>query len=556
MKPIYQRHPEYTLRVCKSQEMRSIDEVAENSFSITPEILMENAGRSASQILVQEYPTAGIQTTILVFAGRGNNAGDAFVVARRLLGLGRRVQVFCMEGSRPWNSFVQRNFEILQKLKCPLVALESVAHLEAFCREAQGPFTIIDGLIGTGFRGKSDGLLFDLIEFINKRSVIREVISLDIPTGINGDTGDSGGNCIRADLTVSFGFPKVGHFVAPGSLQRGKLVNVDISLPFHFRTEGEVYWINPHVAQVLLPQRTIEGYKNSFGHSLLIGGTRGRLGAIELASRAALKVGTGLVTVMTWQDAAADLLGRIQSECMLYPIPLEGMEREDARQRLRSHYASVVVGPGMGMRPQGREVLEEVLQSFQGPVLLDADALNLVAEYKLFELLQKRQGPTVLTPHPGEMSRLLGESGSEWSQDPVGAIKRLVDMTHAIVVLKGAATWIHGPGEKVYLHYQPNDAMAKAGSGDILAGMIGGLLAQSCSLSGGTCSEFSALEMALLGVSLHGLAGRHVLKNIGSRSALAGDLIEAISFASKEIDAQNIQDASERYPIESRAYLP
>lgn len=533
------KHPNESMRVTTSTEMREIDRIAEEEYGILPEILMENAGRSAAQILLESYPTAGVETEILVFAGSGNNAGDAFVAARRLIGLGRRVRIFFIEPSTKYPASVARNFQILKKLGAKLAPLDQIGSLEAFLAQAPGPFTVIDGLLGTGLKGDLEGLYADVVEVINRMKA-REVIALDIPTGVSGDTGVIHGNAVQASVTVSFGFPKLGHFLPPGAAKRGTLINVDISLPFRFRTEGDQFLLLRSPLSAMLKERDRYGHKNSFGHTLLIGGAPGRTGAIEMASRACHRMGTGLVTVATWEDSFEVMMQKIASETMGVPLKLEGKDYELYRQTIPT-YSSIVVGPGLGLRSEGKKILEELLAQYQGPIVLDADALNLVADHGMHSLILARRAPTVLTPHPGEMARLLGITTEEVTRDVIKSLRAAVKMTNAIVLLKGAATLIGSSDQRIYLNHYPNDGMATAGSGDVLAGMIGGLLGQ----------KMDPAQATLLGVYLHSLAGGIAAESKGHRSMTATDIIENIANAFKEIKTER----DSKFSIECRADL-
>lgn len=528
-----------SMRVTTSTEMREIDRIAEEEYGIAPEILMENAGRSAAQILLEHFPTAGTETEILVFAGSGNNAGDAFVAARRLIGLGRRVRIFYIEPSNKYPASVERNFKILEKIGAKLTLIDQIGSVEAFLAQASGPFTVVDGLLGTGLKGDLVGLYADVVEVINQMKA-REVLSLDIPTGVSGDTGIIHGNAVQATVTVSFGFPKLGHFLPPGAAKRGSLINVDISLPYHFRAEGDQFLLLRSPLAALLKERDRYGHKNSFGHTLLIGGTPGRTGAIEMASRACHRMGTGLVTVATWEDCFEGLMQKLASETMAVPLKTEGKDYELYRQAIPT-YSSIVVGPGLGLRPEGKKILGDLLAGYQGPMVLDADALNLVADYGMHDLLVARKAPTVLTPHPGEMARLLGLSKEEVMRDVIKSLKAAVEKTHAIVLLKGAATLIGSPDRPIYVNHYPNDGMATAGSGDVLAGMIGGLLGQ----------KMEASEATFLGVYLHSLAGGIAAESKGHRSMTATDIIENIANAFKEIKT----DRDSKLSIECRVHL-
>ncbi len=527
------------MRICTSQEMREIDMIAEKQYLVDPDILMENAGRGAVEMIFEHYPGAGRDTEFLIMAGKGNNAGDAFVVARRLICLERRVRIFTLLPPDSYKGAVRKNFDILRAMNAKITYLEAPSDLEAFFRSSSGPYTIIDGIFGTGLKGNLEGNFYDVVEVINRQQV-QQVIALDMPSGVNGDTGKIHGVAIDATLTVSFGFPKLGHFMPPGASKRGLLVNVDISLPPRFRNEGDKFLLLKSAMASLLASRDRYGHKNSFGHALLIGGSPGRLGAINMASRACHKTGAGLVTVATWKDSFDTLLARLADETMAVPLALEGEEYEVYRRNLKQ-YSSIVMGPGLGMREDAKKLLQEILSNYRGPVVLDADAINLVGEHHLHDFIVKRGAPTILTPHMGEMARLLGRPKSSILEDPAKAVRDAVDQTHAVVLLKGAATLIGSVEGQLFLNHYPNDGMATAGSGDVLAGMIGGLLGQ----------DMDALHATQLGVFLHSLAGDHAAKALGHRSMTATAIIENIGNAYKELQ----ETKAPSFPEEGRARL-
>ena len=367
-----------------------------------------------------------------------------------------------------------------------------------------------------------------------------EIIALDIPTGVSGDTGVIQGTSIQATLTISFGFPKLGHFLPPGAARRGELINVDISLPPRFRKEGDKYLLMKPEMGALIKERDKYGHKNSFGHTLLIGGSPGRLGAIVMAARACHRMGTGLVTVATWKDGFDILLAKMPLETMAVSIDTNSPEYPSYKKNL-ADYTSIVIGPGLGLRPEGKQILTDVLTHYQGPLVIDADALNLVAEHRLHDLIANRRAPTVMTPHPGEMARLMGMGKEEITSDPMRVIRDAVARTHATVLLKGAATIVGGVEDVLYLNHYPNDGMATAGSGDVLAGMIGGLVGQ----------KMDPFQGTLLGVYLHSLAGDFAAQALGHRSMTAHDIIENISNAFKDIKATPIPTV----PVEVRAKL-
>ncbi|MGE0615882.1 MAG: NAD(P)H-hydrate epimerase, partial [Bacteriovoracia bacterium] len=368
------------LRICTSSEMRELDRLAETEYKIDAQLLMENAGRAAVNVLFEYFPDAGKQTEILVFAGKGNNAGDAFVVARRLLCLERKVRIFHLVDPSQYSGPVRKNYEILKQMKAKLIHLDTAADLESFFKSSSGPFTVIDGILGTGLKGNLEGIFYDVVEIINHQR-FSQVVALDMPTGVNGDSGAVHGTSILANLTVSFGFPKLGHFFPPGAGRRGELVNVDISLPPRFRKEGDKFLLRRQPMAKLLKRRDRYGHKNSFGHTLLVGGSPGRLGAIVMAARTCHKMGTGLVTVASWKDSMDILLMKLPDETMAVPIELEGPELETYMKALKG-YSSIVVGPGLGTRPDGKILMEHLLGAYKGPLVIDADGLNLISDYK------------------------------------------------------------------------------------------------------------------------------------------------------------------------------
>ncbi|MCC7441428.1 MAG: NAD(P)H-hydrate dehydratase [Bdellovibrionales bacterium] len=530
------------MRICTNAEMRELDRVAEMEYGISPEILMENAGRAAVSVLFDHFPKAGHRSEILVFAGKGNNAGDAFVVARRLLCLDRKVRVFHLVPGSEYRGATQRNFEILQRLKAKMMLLETSSDLDAFFKSSPGPYLAIDGIIGTGLKGPLNGIFRDVVDMINANCP--DVVALDIPTGVSGDTGMVQGDSIMAALTLSFGFPKLGHFLPPGAGRRGKLVNVDISLPARFRREGNKHLVRRGPLADLLKNRDRYGHKNSFGHTLLVGGSPGKLGAITMAAKATQRMGTGLSTVATWPDGMDSLLTRLPDETMAVPIAWEGEQWEYYRKNINHQYSSVVVGPGMGRRPESKEAMVKLLTAYDGPLVIDADALNVIADHDLHGLVAKRQGRVVLTPHPGEMARLLKIEKSAVLGDPLAAVKKAVELTYGVVLLKGAATIISSPDDRYFFNHYPNDGMATAGSGDVLAGMIGGLVGQGMDTFNGT----------LLAVYLHSLAGDFAARAKGHRSMTAPDIIENIANAFQELKEKG-DSRDSLLPEEARAHL-
>lgn len=521
------------LRICTNQEMRQLDQTAETEMGITPVLLMENAGRAATEIILREYPRAGLDDEILVFAGKGNNAGDAFVVARQLLSHGRKVRVFHLIRAAEYKGATLENFKILERMKAKLTHLGETAELEAFFERVGSARYAIDGIIGTGLKGNLEGHFYEVVEVINR--FVDQVVSLDIPTGVNGDSGQVQGTAIHAAMTISFGFPRMGHFLPPGAGFCGKLINVDISLPHRFSKEGNKFLLQATTVGRKIVRRDRYAHKNTFGHVLLLGGSPGRTGAISMATRAALRSGAGLATAATWSDSMSLLVPQLPIEAMTLKIPDEAGDFESYQDRIKE-FSAMVVGPGMGSRKDAISLIELLIKHYNRPMVLDADALNLISENGMHQLLRDRKAPTVLTPHPGEMARLISWKKEDVLNNPIDALKEAVDRTHAVVMLKGAATLLYSPNEVMYLNHFPNSGMATAGSGDVLAGLIGGLLAQGN----------SGFDAALAGVYLHSLAGAKAAKRAAPRGMIATDIIKHIPNAYLELQKKYGEEEESR----------
>ncbi len=504
------------MRIVTSQEMRDIDEKAIEEFGIPSIVLMENAGARSAEVIAERYEELGYESDVLVFAGKGKNGGDALVVARHLISMGKKVRLFLLHDVESYNEVPRQNLEILLKEKVRPVYLENIAPLEEYLNSGPGPYLAVDGLLGIGFKGPLVGLYADVVDCINNG--VDFCVSLDIPTGVDGTCGSVVGQCVQADLTLTYGFAKLGHYIAPGALHRGELQVIDISLPPIFRSEGNVHAIYEKTVAPLLRLRDRYGHKNAFGHCLIIGGSKGRLGAVSMAARAALRMGTGLVSAATWAECWETLMGKITDEIMTMAVATDAEGLQAQRRSFQEDYSSVVIGPGLNTGERAANLLKEMILYYHGPIVIDADGINLLAEPSLRDELLKRTGPTILTPHIGEMARMMGVDKDEVVADPMGFVQRAVEATNAIVLLKGATTFIGAGDNQFYLNDYPNDGMATAGSGDVLAGMIGGLLGQG----------MNPVEAVSLAVFLHSLSGDFAAHKMGHRAMSASDIIRNI----------------------------
>ncbi len=500
------------MRVVTNEEMQELDRRATEEFEIPSIVLMENAGSQAAKIIAKKHQEQTmVNSDILILAGKGRNGGDALVVARHLLKMGKSIRLFLLHSEDAYKGTARTNLNILLKERVWPVILENIEPLDEFFGSSIGPFIAVDGLLGTGFRGPLAGLYADVVDIINKRA--NYVIALDIPTGVDGNTGAVVGQCIDADMTIAFEFPKLGHYISPGAFYRGSLEVADISFPRVFHKEGSIWSLEESSVASLLKFRDRYGHKNSFGHCLLIGGSPGRLGAICMAARSCLRMGTGLVTVSTWQDCCDSLMNRMDDEIMITPFQIEGKDYIKQRQEI-NNFSSIVIGPGLGTSKEAQTLLKKLMHYYNGPLVIDADGINLLANEELKKELSSRKGPTVLTPHLGEMARMMGVDMETVRSNPIESVRTVVRDTNTVTLLKGACTFIGTTDDKIFLNHYPNDGMATAGSGDVLAGMLGGLLGQ----------EINTVEAVCLGVYIHSLAGKHAAKELGHRAMTASDL--------------------------------
>jgi NAD(P)H-hydrate epimerase len=380
---------------------------------------------------------------------------------------------------------------------------------------------VIDALFGTGLSKPVTGIHARTIEEINSSRAHRK-ISVDIASGISADTGAAPGAALRADYTVTFGLPKLGHLLYPGAAHTGKLFVEDIGFPRELLNDSALRCELVEKEQIasLLPERPANSYKGDYGHVLVVAGSRGKTGAAFLAARAAFRVGAGLATV----GCPEELMGVYQSKAlneMTLPLPsFKGMLAASASgavlEFMRGRGDVLAIGPGIGATQETSALMSEILKKCAAPAVIDADGLNSIKGNT--GLLSRVKAPVIITPHPGEMSRLAGIGTGEILKDPVGTASRFAAVSGVYVVLKGVPTVIADPDGNILINSTGSPAMAKAGMGDVLTGMIAGFLAQG----------LQPQTAAALGVYSHGLAGEILARKLGLYSLFASDMHEAI----------------------------
>jgi NAD(P)H-hydrate epimerase len=505
------------MKVATAELMRKLDQKAISEFGLPGMVLMENAARGVVGALWRAFPDLAT-SRVAILAGRGNNGGDGLAVARYLLNRGLSCRVFLLAPPEEIKGDAGANLEILKKMG---VVVREILNLREW--EEQKPLLdeadiLLDGIFGTGLRGPVEGFFREIIQSVN--ALNKPVVAIDIPSGVDADSGQVLGACIRARMTVTFGLVKRGLLVHPGAGAAGKVVLVDISLP-RAALEGEE--IRDHLLEgaefaPLLPPRNPEAHKGQFGHLLILAGSPGKTGAAALASQAALRVGTGLITLGV-PESLNPILEEKVTEVMTEPLP-ETRERTlglSAQQKifeLCARKTALALGPGLSLGSETARLVLQIVRKTSLPAVVDADGLSAIAGKA--EPLRKKQKNLVLTPHPGEMARLAGLSVEEVQKDRIEVARDFAGRNEVVLVLKGSRTVIAGPGGEVFINPTGNPGMASGGTGDVLTGMIGGFLAQG----------FPPLEAAKLGVYLHGLTGDYAAFLKGERGIAAMDLAE------------------------------
>jgi len=486
---------------------------------------MERAGAGVATALTQAFgPLQG--KTVTVCCGKGNNGGDGFVVARLLKRQRVRVQVLLL--AKPESlvgdaRVMYRRFVRLAGASTVRTS-PSAERIRTLLGNSQ---LIVDALLGTGLSAPVTGPYRTAIEAINDSGV--SVTSVDLPSGIHADTGAVLGAAVRATLTVTFAQPKLGLYLGAGIDHAGTVRIADIGIPPSFAgsVDSRISLLTPQETRRLFPQRLPSSHKGTYGHAAIIAGSVGKTGAAAMAARAALRIGTGLVTVAT-PSSVNDTLEAKLLEAMTVPMP-ETKARTLARSgldRLLSFVharSAVALGPGLSTHPETVDLIQALIPRLEKPSVLDADALNALAGRTT--LLTECKVPPILTPHPGEMARLEEEATPQSvNEDRIGTATRFAQRRGVLLVLKGARTVVAHPNGSVAICPTGNPGMATAGTGDVLTGMLVGLLAQG----------LSAWDAACAGTYLHGLAGDLAAAELGQASMTAGDVIERIPDAIRQ----------------------
>jgi ADP-dependent NAD(P)H-hydrate dehydratase / NAD(P)H-hydrate epimerase len=512
------------MKIVTAAQMKELDRRTIEEAKVPGATLMERAG---SGVVAAMERAAGSLSgkTVTILCGKGNNGGDGFVVARLLRTRRARVRVLLL--ARPGDlsgdaKLMYRRFLSTAGAKAVSAAPAPDAIREALVQSDM----IVDALLGTGLSAAVSAPYQAAIESINAATA--PVVAVDLPSGVHADTGAVLGAAVRADMTVTFGLPKLGLYTGAGLDHAGTVEVVDIGIPPAFveTIASRVSLITMETVRRLLPDRRTSSHKGTYGHAGIIAGSVGKTGAAAMAARAALRVGAGLVTVAT-PASVNDTLEAKLLEAMTAPMP-ETKARTLARAGLEDILSfihartAVAIGPGLTTHPETVELIHALLSRLEKPSVLDADALNALAGRT--SLLDGCKVPPILTPHPGEMARLAGASTRSINDNRIGSAVTFAQARRAVLVLKGARTVVAHPDGRAAICPTGNPGMATAGTGDVLTGMIVGLLAQG----------LDPWDAACAGTYLHGLAGDLAAVRLGPAGMIAGDVLEQIPSALTE----------------------
>ena len=546
------------MKVVTAEEMRNIDMKAIQEMGIPGVVLMENAGLGVVHAIEEGWGGRGAggqrgrekwrftespcppvvlsprrRVAVSIFVGKGNNGGDGLVVARYLANKGYDVKTYVMAEPDKFTGDALTNLQIAQNMRLPLEFILSEEQLEVHKGQIAASDLLVDSIFGTGLRGAVRGFAANVIDFLNSTSL--PIVAIDLPSGLEANTGKVEGPCIRAALTVTMALPKRGLLLYPGADFVGRLEVADIGIPREVveSLNVPVNLIRTSEAAKLLPARPRDAHKGTFGKVLVLAGSVGFTGAAAMTSEAALRVGAGLVTLGIPRSLNAIMEMKL-TEVMTHPLSetesltLASGAWDEIIELLNS--ADVVaLGPGLSRVPETVSLVQSLCRQIRIPKVIDADGLNALAENRG---IMKELGPqTILTPHPGEMARLIGCSIYDVQSDRINIARDFAKENSVILVLKGAPTVTADPQGLVYLNTTGNPGLASGGTGDVLTGAIAGFLAQGA----------DATDAAVLGVYVHGLAGDLAAMVQGEAGLLAQDVLHHLPRAIQRLRASSLE---------------
>lgn len=514
------------MKIARVAEMQNMDQTAIQKYNIKEELLMENAGLAVFYTLVQQFKIEN--NHFFLCCGTGNNGGDGLVVARQLHSSGANVKICLLGNPEKFTGAAKKNWQIIERLNLPLFISPKIEELNSLISPKD---IIIDAIFGTGLTRDISGYYYQIIQLINEKD--NKVISIDIPSGINGNTGNINGIAIKADITITFGLPKVGNILYPGAGYGGKLFISHISFPPELYNDDKLnIQINTPIA---LPPRNPEGHKGTFGNALFICGAPNYYGAPYFASLSFLKAGGGysrlaapLSLIPYLSSKASEVVFLPQKETKVGTISLEALpELVEWSEKMDI----VIVGPGLSLQEETHSVIRKLITLIKKPLIIDGDGLTALSQD--ISIINKRQYPTILTPHLGEFSSLIKKSISEIKKDPITQVEEFCKNYPVYLVLKGAHSICALPSGQIYLNMTGNSGMATAGSGDVLTGTIAAMFTLGLPI------EKAVRE----GVLVHGLAGDLAAYQKGPDGITAQDILDYLPLAVKKIREEVNQKA-------------
>jgi len=522
------------MKILTTSEMRQADRLTTERYGIASLSLMENAGSSIARFIAAHFSPLE-RRRIAVLCGKGNNGGDGFVAARRLRELGAQPVVFLFADPAELAGEAAENFRRLRSASLDAKIVRDAPAWAASLDSLSNAAVIVDALFGTGLRGPVDGLPAQVIQDVNRHNPRTCVVSVDIPSGLLGDTGEAAGPAIAADYTITFTAPKIGMIAASARPWIGRLAVADIGTPRELVEEiskSNVRWSEPWEFRALPTGRRADSNKGLYGHALIVAGSIGKAGAAALAAQGALRVGAGLVTVATPQPVL-DTVAGFAPEIMTEPLhaTAAGTIARDVFDsggfaKIAKGKTVLALGPGLTTHDETQQFVRSIIASrSQIPVVLDADGLNAFAG-RDGELRGSRE-MLAITPHPGEMARLIGSTVKDVQSRRLEVARKAAADWQAFVILKGYQTILAAPDGMAWINSTGNPGMSTGGTGDVLTGMLAGLTA-----------EFGAQTWPVIlarGVYLHGLAGDLAAEEFGEASLIASDVIRSIPVASAQL---------------------
>ena len=519
------------MQLVTAQQMQNMDHHTIDTIGIPGQVLMESAGRGAFDFLMETLEPDG-ETLVAIMAGRGNNGGDGFVMARYLMEAGIPVSIYLLSTADKLTGDAKTNYDLVQTLlphspQADFFEIPDAESLAAHYDTLLDQDLFIDAILGTGLNAPVRGMYKDVIQLMNNSGA--PIFAVDIPSGLNADTGQAMGVAARAVATATFAHAKAGQILHPGNEYTGELAIIDIGIPQFVTekfTDAPIRLMEGEDILSLFPQRPFNCHKGSFGHLLALAGSPGKTGAAALCTRGALRCGTGLVTL----GVPEGLHGALEPslvEAMTAPLAQTasgGLSTTalDAIRELARDKNALALGPGLGTDEETQDLIKTLVADCELPLVLDADGLNGILDD--LSCLEQAKGPRILTPHPGEMARLSGISTADIQKNRPDIARKFATTHGVILILKGAQTMVALPDGSLHLCPTGNPGMAAGGMGDVLTGVIAGLLAQG----------FSPENAALAGVFLHGMAGDFLETHQSRFGFLASVLADALPLTMEE----------------------